>query len=154
HRPREVAAPRSAERRGVLVSVRADTGVRRQAGMGVAKPLDGRPAHDRRGPTAGRIAGHALPQRLPRARRRPLGPAACPRTVGGRQSPPGRSSSERCRLAIAPSPAGGMLMRALSLIAGVVAGVLALGGSSMADDKKDKPAGPVVLKVVSKKDKY
>jgi hypothetical protein len=47
-------------------------------------------------------------------------------------------------------------MRAWSIAAGVVAGVLAVAGSTPAQDKKDdkKPAGPIVLKVVSKKNKY
>lgn len=45
-------------------------------------------------------------------------------------------------------------MRVFPVLAGVMAGVFAFGSSAMADDKKDKPAGPIVLKVVSKKDKY
>jgi len=47
-------------------------------------------------------------------------------------------------------------MLAWSIVRGVVAGLLAVTGPASADDKKDdkKPAGPVVLKVVSKKDKY
>jgi hypothetical protein len=45
-------------------------------------------------------------------------------------------------------------MRAFPLVAGVVAGVFAFGGTGVAQDKKDQPDGPVVLKVVSKKDKY
>src|SRR5262245_56451578 len=46
-------------------------------------------------------------------------------------------------------------MRVWSLAASVVA-ILAVVGSVAAQDKKDdkKPAGPIVLKVVSKKDKY
>ncbi len=46
-------------------------------------------------------------------------------------------------------------MQSWSLFAGALAGLFALAGVASAEDKKDtKPAGPVVLKVVSKKDKY
>lgn len=45
-------------------------------------------------------------------------------------------------------------MRVFTVLAGVVASVFAFGGTGVAQDKKDKPAGPVVLKVVSKKDKH
>jgi hypothetical protein len=47
---------------------------------------------------------------------------------------------------------GGFVMRAGFLIAGIAAGLFVPSGPTSADDKK--PAGPVVLKVASKKDKY
>lgn len=45
-------------------------------------------------------------------------------------------------------------MRGFTMLAGLVAGVVTFGGTAVAQDKKDKPASPIVLKVVSKKDKY
>ena len=45
-------------------------------------------------------------------------------------------------------------MRAWLLIAGVAAGLFAVTGQVSADDKKDEKTGPIVLKVVSKQEKY
>lgn len=45
-------------------------------------------------------------------------------------------------------------MRTGFFAASIAAGLLAFAGSIAADDKKDEKAGPIVLKVVSKQDKY
>ena len=75
HRPRPGEPDRGARRHPVLVQLRAGARVRQPRGLGVAEPAHGRAADDRVGAGARGVARHALPGRLPEARRRALAAA-------------------------------------------------------------------------------